>query len=87
MITREVTLRLSEGVHARPAAKLVQVANLYDCAISLKVGSSTIDAKSVLSIMKLAIRPGTVVIIQAEGREEQIAAEAIVELLSGATVY
>jgi len=44
-------------------------------------------SKSVLSIMKLAIRPGTVVIIQAEGREEQIAAEAIVELLSGATVY
>lgn len=83
MITRIVTVNLANGVHARPASELVKAANAFHSEIILKVGTTTVNAKSVLSILKLAIRNGTDVTIQVEGDDEEQALQVIANLLSG----
>lgn len=82
MVSRVVVVNLEEGVHARPAADLVRVANSYNSEIKIKVGGTVVDAKSVLSILKLTIRNGTEVQLQAEGPDEDAAVEALAQMFT-----
>ena len=83
MLTQIVTVGLSEGVHARPAAELVRISNLYPCRIELYTRETVVDAKSVLSIMKLAIRRGAEVTVTTDGESEAEALREITRLLAG----
>lgn len=69
------------GLHARAAAKLVALTSTYNCRI--RIGQDKlVDGKSILSLMMLAAVKGTTVKIVAEGEDEQIALDAIVELIN-----
>ena len=54
MIEREVTLNNVLGLHARAAARLVQVASRFHSRISLSKDGRSVDAKSILGILMLA---------------------------------
>lgn len=82
MVSQVITVRLEDGLHARPAAELVRVASRYESDIKLKVGARLVDAKSVLGLMTLVIRNGTEVEIQADGGDEQEALGEFVHLLT-----
>ena len=79
MIERILTVKGQLGLHARAAAKLVRVASGFQSHLSLERldGSSTADAKSILSVLMLAAGRGTKLRVIADGDDE---AEAMMAL-------
>lgn len=71
------------GVHARPAAKLTQLASTFDSEISLLRRGRRVSAKSIMGVMMLDICPGTIFEVQAEGHDEAAAVTVIASLLYG----
>lgn len=50
-----ITVELADGLEARPAAMLVQVASQYDSRIYLESGSKRVNAKSIMGMMTLGL--------------------------------
>jgi len=82
MVERNVIVRLETGLHARPAARFVQEANQYQADIYIVKGNKKVNAKSIMGVMSLAVARGTEITILAEGKDEQKAVEALVEIVS-----
>ena len=71
------------GLHARPAAMFVQLANKFKSSILIaKTGNDReVNAKSILSILTMAICQGTEIRIRANGEDEEDAVNALCELI------
>jgi phosphotransferase system HPr (HPr) family protein len=72
------------GLHARPAAKVVQVASRFQSRILLRSGERTVDVKSLIALLGLTIRPLTEIALTAEGPDADDALAALVEELGPA---
>jgi len=87
MKQREVVIGHRLGIHARAAARLVQLSSQYQSTIVLfrSDSANTIeaDARSILSILLLSAGFGSKVNVRAEGVDEDEAVEAISEYLTG----
>jgi phosphocarrier protein len=68
------------GIHARPAAVLVQAAKDFKSNIYLEKGRDRINAKSIMGILTLGATYGTEIKIIAEGEDEKQAVDAVVHL-------
>jgi phosphocarrier protein HPr len=80
---QEVTL--TGDLHARPAGALAVAAARFSSAVSLTVGTSRADAKSVLGVMGLGATSGQQVLVAADGPDAPEAVAAIVAILAAAT--
>ena len=78
---REVRIVNKYGLHARPAMQLVETANRYNCKIEVSNDSLVVDAKSIMSVMRLAATKGTVLKIVADGEDSEPAVESLVKLI------
>jgi phosphocarrier protein len=74
---REVEVVNKLGLHARPAIGLVEIANRFTCRIELSNGALVVDAKSIMSVLRLAAEKGIVLRIVADGEDAAEAAEAM----------
>jgi phosphocarrier protein len=81
MQSATVVLTDPVGLHARPAAELVQTAARYKSDISLEHGVRKANAKSIITVLALGARQGAAVEIKVSGEDELEALAAIVELL------
>ena len=81
MIRKTVTIKNPTGLHARPAAGLVQKANAFPCAISLVKDDKKANAKSIVSIMALSVGQHDRVTVITEGEGETDALQAVVAFL------
>ena len=81
MVEKEITIKNESGLHARPAAIIVQKANTFKADIFLEKDADRVNAKSIMGVMMLAAAFGTKVRVIAEGADEQKALEAIASLL------
>lgn len=81
MAEKKVTVKLRAGLHARPAALFVQEANKYSSDIFVEKHGKSVNAKSIMGIMSLAISNGTDVIIRAEGSDAEQAVAKLAELI------
>jgi len=77
MIEDKITISNKAGLHARAAAKLVEVVNQFESQFEIGSQDKMVDGKSILSIMLLAASPGTVLDIKLNGSDELEAFEAI----------
>ena len=77
LIEREIQVTNKLGLHARPAAMLVQTASKFKSEIWLKKEDIEANAKSILSVMMLAAEVGSRVIIKADGEDEEQAIETL----------
>ena len=77
MTERMVTIKNRAGIHARPAALLVQTASKFASKIWLEKGGDKINAKSIMGIITLGASFGTPIRIITEGTDEEAAAAAI----------
>ena len=77
-----LTIRNKVGLHARPAALLVQTAGRFKSEVSAVKDGREVNAKSILSVLTLGAEQGAVVTIRAEGEDEVEAVEALKELVS-----
>ena len=79
-IERSCTVRNKMGLHARPAALIVQTANKFPCEVTLVKDGQNVNGKSIMGVLMLAAAKGTVILVRAEGDEAQACADAIGEL-------
>ena len=86
MAERKVIIKNKSGLHARPAALFVQVANKYDSDISIKKGTQKVNGKSIMGIMMLAAEKGSRVTIVAEGPDARPALDELEKLLLSNTL-
>ena len=80
MVERKVEVINKLGLHARPAAMLVQKATKFKSEIKLQKDDLEVNAKSILSVMALAAEMGSFVTIIAEGEDETVAVEVLAKL-------
>ena len=80
MVEKEIEVINKLGLHARPAAMLVQKASKFKSEIKLQKEDIEVNAKSILSVMMLAAEMGSFLIIKAQGEDEEQAMEAIAKL-------
>ncbi|MGL1957345.1 MAG: phosphoenolpyruvate--protein phosphotransferase [Colwellia sp.] len=78
MSSNPITLTNPTGLHARPAAVLVQLANEFTAKIEMKLGDKVANAKSVTSLLKLDSTHGDSIIIVATGSDAKAALAKIV---------
>ena len=79
MITKEITLKNEEGLHARPATEIAKTANQYACTTKFEVQAKEYNAKSVLNIMSAGIKNNTQIKIVCDGEDEEQALTQILE--------
>jgi phosphocarrier protein HPr len=77
MISKDYTITSTEGIHARPATKLVRLAKEYQSSISLKKGDRVVKLNSMLNILTLGAKGGDTITIMVEGDDERLAYAAI----------
>jgi len=87
MTEREVIVGHRLGLHARAAARVVQLSSQYQSVISLlrddRGARIEADARSILSILFLAAAQGSALVVRADGTDEIEAVDCICEYLKG----
>lgn len=79
----EATVQImnADGLHMRPAMQFVDIANQFDCDITVSDGKNTVDGKSIMQISMLAATCGTKLKIKAQGQHGDKAVNALRELV------
>jgi phosphocarrier protein HPr len=77
MIEKTVIIKNKMGLHARPAALLVQTASRFKSKIKILRGDQEVDGKSIMGLMTLAASAGSTLKIVADGTDEADAISAI----------
>jgi phosphocarrier protein len=65
------------GLHARAAAKLVQLANRYRCEVRVTREGQEVNGKSIMGVLMLAAAEGSDVIVRTDGEDALEALEAL----------
>lgn len=81
MVTRDVTIKNSVGLHARPATFFIQKANSFRSSISVEREDRRVNAKSLLGVLSLGIVKGMEITLVADGPDEEEAVEALANLI------
>lgn len=76
------TITAESGIHARPATLLVQAAGKFESDIQLEYNGKKVNLKSIMGVMSLGIPKGSTIKVGAEGSDEDLAIEAIKEVLN-----
>lgn len=82
MISQSITIINKLGLHARAAAKLVRTASSYHADIHVEKNGHRVNAKSIMGVMMLAASQGTELLLLIDGRDEEPAKNAIMELIN-----
>jgi phosphocarrier protein HPr len=77
LMTKELLVSNKLGIHARPAAMFVKVANRFACNIFVEKDGEKVNGKSIMGLMMLAAGPGSRLTLHAEGQD---AMQALAEL-------
>ncbi len=80
MTEKVIVVKNRAGIHARPAAMIVQTAGQYDSRIYFKKDNEEINAKSIMGVITLGAVYNTEIIISAEGDDENEAVDALARL-------
>ncbi|MBE6649895.1 MAG: HPr family phosphocarrier protein [Ruminococcaceae bacterium] len=81
MISKEVTVTNSVGLHARPATYFIQKANTYKSSVWIEHGDRRANAKSLLGVLSLGIDKDSAVKIIADGIDETDAIDGLATLV------
>jgi len=82
MIKKTVTIINKLGLHARAAAKFVNMASRFESDVCLISSERRADGKSIMGIMMLAAPQGTSVELEIDGTDEQIMMDELVDLVN-----
>lgn len=89
MYFREVTVKATSGLHARPASVFVGTAGKYK-STKITIGKAgndeNVNAKSIVMVLSLSIEQGDTIRISAVGEKEEEAVEGLVALVENEVV-
>jgi len=69
------------GLHARPAARFVQVASRFSSEINIRRGNDEINGKSIMGVLMLAAPYGSSITIIARGEDAELAVNEIEDII------
>ncbi len=76
---KEFIIASKKGLHARPATLLVSIASKFDCDITITYDGVTVDLKSIMNVLSLGLKQGSLITIRTEGIDEVEALKNISE--------
>ena len=82
MIEREATIVNRDGLHARPAARIVRLASSFSSDVELAKDGVGVNGKSIMGVMMLAAECGSSITIRADGPDAVQAVEALAKLVA-----
>jgi len=82
MQQRDVEIVNKLGLHARPSARLTQLASSFKSRVFMSRNGRRVNAKSIMGVMMLAAAKGCTVTLETEGDDELEAMEALAALIS-----
>ena len=81
VVERTVVIQNELGLHARPAAKLVQLASTFPCEITVSKDGNEVNGKSIMGVLMLVAGRGSKVTLKAKGDRAAEAIEALARLV------
>lgn len=81
MVSSDVTVKGSTGLHARPATLLVKKASSFKSDVFIEIDGKQANAKSLIGVLSLGVKSGSVVKITTSGADEKYALEEIIKLI------
>ena len=81
MITKEIIIQNTVGLHARPATFFIQKANSFKSSIWIEKNERRANAKSLLGVLSLGIIKGDSIKILADGEDDASAVDGLVNLI------
>ena len=82
MIKKPVTIKLRDGLDARPIALLVQEVSQYSSHVYIEVADKKVNAKSIMGMMSLTMGEGDEFTVVADGEDEEAAVAGVERFLS-----
>jgi phosphocarrier protein len=79
---KKLTVKNKQGLHARPAALFVQIANKFDSRITVRRDKEEVNGKSIMGILMLGAEMGSEILIHAEGDDAELAIQELEKLVS-----
>jgi phosphocarrier protein len=80
ILEKKIVIQNQLGLHARPAALLVETANRFQSEITIQKGKQKVNAKSIMGVLMLAAGPGSKVTVRVVGPDAERAMVAIEKL-------
>ena len=81
MVSKEITIDNTSGLHARPATFFIQKANTYKSSVWVEKEDRRVSAKSLLGVLSLGIAKGMTITLIADGMDENAAVNGLAELI------
>ena len=82
MISRNIVITNTSGLHARPATFFIQKANTYKASIWIEKEDRKVNAKSLLGVLSLGIAKGMTITLIADGQDEAVALDGLADLIN-----
>ncbi|KVW96824.1 HPr family phosphocarrier protein [Thiobacillus denitrificans] len=82
MQQRDVEIVNKLGLHARPSARLTQLASSFKSRVFMSRNGRRVNAKSIMGVMMLAAAKGSTITLETEGEDEAEAMETLAGLIS-----
>jgi len=82
VVEREAKIVNPLGMHARPAAEFVKVANRFKAAVEVRKDDVAVNGKSIMGVMMLAAECGSSLLLRTEGEDAEAAMAALLALVA-----
>jgi phosphotransferase system HPr (HPr) family protein len=82
IIKKKLIVKSKQGLHARPAALFVQIANKFDARITVRRDKEEVNGKSIMGILTLGAEKGSSIIIEAEGDDAHLAISELEKIVA-----
>lgn len=81
MVSQKVQITNLMGLHLRPAGLFCQTAMKFESSVKFRTKQGLQNAKSLLNVLGSCVKNGDTIEIICEGSDEQMALQAMVELV------
>lgn len=71
ILKKELIVKNKQGLHARPAALFVQIANKFDAQITVIKDNEKVNGKSIMGILMLGAEEGSTIVLEAQGKDAE----------------
>jgi len=82
LIKKELIVKNKQGLHARPAAVFVQIANKFDARITVRHDDEEVNGKSIMGILMLGAEKDSLIVVEADGTDAEAALAELEKLIS-----
>ncbi|MBU3911147.1 MAG: HPr family phosphocarrier protein [Candidatus Omnitrophica bacterium] len=83
LVEKKLIIKNKQGLHARPAALFVQIANKYESDILVRKGRQEVNGKSIMGLMTLAAASGNSICLKINGPDSKEAMQDLEQIILG----